>query len=404
MKLAETYANNCSIDKIGRPDLPTQYFPLPVDKYITIQNSSGMPAKDYSLWQDVVNLIHPYLEKEGISIVQIGRGEIQPLNRTINLLNQTNFAQTVYLLHNSLLHCGNDSFASHACGDTTPCIIVFGSTSAQCHAPAVTHPQSIFTESHRNGNNPSYQAQEQPKSINKIPVEKVAADILKVLGISHQINQKTILVGDQYPQIVIEIVPDGIVNPQSLPPGAINLRADLFFDLNNIIQNLQLRQYVLSLNQQIDINILKQLKPNIPLLIYEIDEETDVDYLLSIVRAGIQLQLTTKVDEETLKGLKLKYLDLPLIVRRVDTPLSQVLEQIKSYNNIDNLNKIELDKPLRYQSSRLLLSNNKQYLSLADWKLDRPVENMECSSVADLDNQDFLNEVNYFRIYETIEV
>lgn len=183
MKLGQNYANSCSVDldSTVQPNLPTQFFPLPADSFITIQNSSGMSGKDYDLWQDVVNLIFPYLEAAGISIVQIGKGNVPPLNKTINLVNQTNFAQTVFVLNNARLHAGNDSFACHAAYNT-PIVALYGCTSSNAHSPLIFHKKSVFLESHRNGKNPSFQAQESPwKSVNYIPPELVANIILNII-------------------------------------------------------------------------------------------------------------------------------------------------------------------------------------------------------------------------------
>lgn len=403
MKLAEIYSNSCSIDKIGKPNLPIQYYPVPADKYITIQNSSGMPAKDYDLWQDAVNLIYPFLQKENIEIVQIGQGSIRPLNHTINLLNQTNFAQSVYILRNALLHAGNDSWAAHAAVDA-PVTILYGSTSVSAHSPYYFESRSKFIESHRNGKNPSFQAQEGPKTINFIKPELVAREILSILDIPNNINQETIFVGDNYFNSALEIIPDQIVDPNTIPPGHVNLRGDLFFDLNNIIENLKVRQYILHLDQEIDVNILKALKPNIPLLIFEIDENTRVDYLKSIIRLGIGLQLTTRLGKETHNSLKLDYLDLPMVFRKETVTFEDVIPKLKVYNNLDDeglnafIEKIK-NTEIKYKSNKHILSQGKLYYSLMDWKSNKSAENIEGFSIGDLNNEDFLSEISHFLLY-----
>ena len=179
MKLLESYANSVSVDIKSAPVLPAQFYPAP-DKYITIQNSSGMPAKDYDLWQLVIDLIYPYLEPAGISIIQIGKGDIKPLNKVNNLANHTSFAQSVYLLNNALLHCGNDSWACHA-ATITPIVSLYGSTSVSAHSPYHYHPKSEFLESHRWNRNCSFNPGENPKSINLIKPEIVVARIILFL-------------------------------------------------------------------------------------------------------------------------------------------------------------------------------------------------------------------------------
>ena len=74
MHLLETYALSTG-SKIGKPFIVKKFFPVKYEKYITIQNSSGMPAKCYDYFQQVVDFLLPVLNKENIGIVQIGGKE-----------------------------------------------------------------------------------------------------------------------------------------------------------------------------------------------------------------------------------------------------------------------------------------------------------------------------------------
>jgi len=406
MKLLSAYCNSLSINPPEKPvALPTQFYPIP-DKYLTIQNSSGQPGKDYSLWQNVIDIIVPYLSKEDIKIIQIGQGDVKPLNKVISLVNQTKFAQTVYILNNSLLHVGNDSFAAHSTTES-PILILFGSTSEECHFPYYTHVKSKAISSHRFGRKPSYQAHEPGfKTIDLIDPFHVAAEILSILEIKHNITEKTVLVGDAYSQgSFIEIIPDFVMPADAVAPGVLNLRGDLFYVPDLIIQNIQQRAYVLHLNRELDINILKQLKPNIPSIVFEIDENTNVEYLKQIVRTGINLQLRTRISEEAHNTLKLDYLDLPLVVRQENTPAESVKNQIKSYNNVKTDEDLEIflqksiyneSKQVKYYSRKHVLSQNRIYNGVNQWRKQINVENVEQVSVADFNDQEWLNESAHF--------
>ncbi len=397
MKLLETYSRNASVDIKHKPNLPTQYFPAP-DKYITIQNSSGMPAKDYDLWQEVINIIKPYLKD--IEIVQLGQGEIKPLSQVISLVNQTNFAQSNYVLKNALLHFGNDSWAAHSCSEDVPCVILYGSTSIEAHSPYFYHPNSIFIESHRWNRKPSFQAQEQPKSINLIDPYNVAREILHALGIKHELDQKTIYIGNLY--LIgnqLAIIPDSVVGADSFAPGILNLRADLFFDLNAIVGNLQQRRYALWLNQEIDINILAQLKPNIHEIIWEVDDNTKISYLLNLQKLGIPFKLWTRLSEQDHNDLKLEYLDLPMIARQNDVKISEIEKVIQVYNN-DKEIKVEEFKNLKYLSKITYVSRGQIFPSLYAWKNQKPVSSLEELADADLNNQDFKNEIEHFLLIQ----
>ena len=71
MHLLEQYSLSCGI-KIDKPHVETSFFPIDCDKYITLHASSGMEAKNYDYFKDVIDLIHPHLESNNIKIVQIG--------------------------------------------------------------------------------------------------------------------------------------------------------------------------------------------------------------------------------------------------------------------------------------------------------------------------------------------
>jgi hypothetical protein len=62
MHLVETYSLSTG-SKIKKPFIHKKFFPLPFEKYITIQNSSGMQGKCYDYFQEVVNFVYEDLEK-----------------------------------------------------------------------------------------------------------------------------------------------------------------------------------------------------------------------------------------------------------------------------------------------------------------------------------------------------
>ena len=80
MHVLESYAlqNNLKIDKA---EVYERFFPLAVDKYITIDTSSlKTPAMSYSHWQIVIDLIKDKLKELNISIIQLGEKECKPLS------------------------------------------------------------------------------------------------------------------------------------------------------------------------------------------------------------------------------------------------------------------------------------------------------------------------------------
>ena len=135
MHLLETYALSTG-SKISKPFIVKKYFPLPTNKYITIQNSSGMNGKCYDYFQDVIDFLYEKLNSYGYQIIQIGSKEDRPLNRVINLQGQTDINQTAFILDNSSLHIGNDSFAVHMCSAFgVPLVALYSVSSPEIAGP-----------------------------------------------------------------------------------------------------------------------------------------------------------------------------------------------------------------------------------------------------------------------------
>jgi hypothetical protein len=401
MKLLESYSLSSSVEIKHKPVLPSQYFPTPADKYITIQNSSGQPAKDYDLWQNVIDLILPHLEKENIKIIQLGQGEIKPLNNVIGLVNQTNFAQSVYILRNALAHVGNDSWACHAAVEV-PIISLYGSTSVSVHSPFYFNSRSKFIESHRWGRNCSFNPGENPKSINLICVYDVARAILDTLEIKHEIKGKTVLVGQIYPNQSAEVIPDFIINdPNFLPGQVLNMRADLYFDENLIFNNLAARKYNVVTDRPLNLEYLKQLKQNINSIIYQIDDQHNKEWCQKVIKLGIPLVLISYEDREWLKAnVLLDYMDLPLIQQQGRPTLEDLKNKIVKYLNVpaESVN-VEDYKNCNYKSSKLILSKGQWYSDISEWRAQNPCDPQNPVGKVKLDNKEWISNQDFFWIH-----
>src|SRR3954466_6423663 len=112
MHLIQRYALSCGVP-IGEPFILPKFYPLVVDKFITLHPNSKYPSKCYSFWQDVIDLIHPILTANDISIVQIGTKEDKPLRGCYYTAGQTTINQAAYIVSHAMIHVGADSFAAH---------------------------------------------------------------------------------------------------------------------------------------------------------------------------------------------------------------------------------------------------------------------------------------------------
>ena len=72
MHILESYALQNDL-KIDRPNVYEKYFPLAVDKFITLDSSCLQTgAMQYDHWNLVTEYLTPRLQKHGITILQLG--------------------------------------------------------------------------------------------------------------------------------------------------------------------------------------------------------------------------------------------------------------------------------------------------------------------------------------------
>jgi len=84
MHLLERYALGCGA-KIDKPFIYDKYFPLPIEKYITLQPFSKYSSKCYDYWDEVVDILNPFVKKFGVAIVQIGGPNESNIEGCVNI-------------------------------------------------------------------------------------------------------------------------------------------------------------------------------------------------------------------------------------------------------------------------------------------------------------------------------
>ena len=108
--LAEEYAKCCGV-RIGKPVIKPHFFPVLVDRYITIHNDKKIQAKEYDFWPQVIDLLKPHLGD--IKIIQIGSFGEERIKGTDVHLPTNSLKQCSYIIKNSLGHVGIDSVPVH---------------------------------------------------------------------------------------------------------------------------------------------------------------------------------------------------------------------------------------------------------------------------------------------------
>ena len=356
MKLLESYSLSTSTDIRNKPSIYPKFFPLgDINKYITIQNSSGMPAKNWDYYQECIDILIPILAKENIFILQLGDKNAPNLNGVIDLRGKTSIAQSYYIIQHSLLHLGNDSWLAHAAGaEEINSVILYGSTTIENHSPYHFLPEkSIFIESDRFGNKPSFAREEGRKTINSISPERVANAVCSLLKIVFYYPFQTLQIGGQFNNKILESALTDVVDVKVFGINNIIVRADWNFNLDVLQKQLSLNPCQIITDKPIPDKILKLYKKNIIAVIYKIDLNHDPEFVRSLIDNKIQYQLISSINNEELENIKLDYIDYGIIVRL-------------NKNMPENIKNIDI-KNLYYKSAKLILGNKKFYASYQDY-------------------------------------
>ncbi|MBV8399508.1 MAG: methyltransferase domain-containing protein, partial [Acetobacteraceae bacterium] len=116
------------------PQLREEVAPFPIEQryWVTIHPKAGWSVyKEWSIdnWNEIITRVHQTYPQ--VVVVQIGGSGDPALHETdYDLRGRTSVSQTLWLVKNSVLHLGVDSFTNHAAGAFRhPAVIVFGSTS-----------------------------------------------------------------------------------------------------------------------------------------------------------------------------------------------------------------------------------------------------------------------------------
>ena len=381
MRLLDTYATNTG-SKIDKPFIYSKFFPLPIGKYITFQAQTPYDSRNYSYWQEVINLLHPFLNKNDIHILQVGTKDEKALNGVVNLLGRTNINQLSYVIENSILHFGADSLCVHLSSHFNKPIVSLYSISN----PSVAGPHFGDKNKHillkgyeRIGNKkPSYSQVESPKSIDTIKPEEICTAILNLLNIEYSNLPETIHFGQDFNVKSFEIIPDKMIDPNSIPIENPIVRMDYHFNEQALQNILEIKKTIIFTNKPIKKDIIQKYKKNILQVIYIIEENNDINFVKTLKNNSINYTLLSFLEESNLNKYKIDYMDYNLIVNKK--------HKTKEDTKITDVNN------LFYKSSRVLHSSEGQFISRYDWL------NKTGNKV--VDDPDFWKEADNFYIFK----
>jgi len=397
MHLLETYALATG-SKIKKPFIVKNFFPLPFEKYITIQNSSGMDGKSYDYFQDVIDALFEKLNKHGYHIIQIGSKEDRPLRNTFGLQGQTTINQTAFILDNSQLHIGNDSFSIHMCSAfDIPFVGLYSITSPEIAGPFWKNNNQIclIPDNFR----PSFNPNESPKTVNSIKIEKIIESVNKLLFNENDINFETLFIGERYNNPIIECFPDQSFSHDSLKDQILNIRFDYKeeitdHDYRSTLNNLSLRKCSIITDKPLKLEMFFQCRNQIPIIIYDITKNFNVDFAKNLFNLGFKFTFIFKKkndNNKTLEERKLELIDFPQFI--------EVIEPVDPKVNPDQKN-------LFYKSNKILFANGKPYLSKSAQEEDSPILDLSKPKIQSLNKLKDLkglmeNDLNNVLIYKS---
>jgi hypothetical protein len=393
MHLIETYALS-SGSKIGKPYIYEKFFPLSVDKYITIHPVSKYDSKSYSYWQEVIGLLKPSLSKRNINIIQIGTKEDRKLKGCINLNGLTNINQIAYILSKAELHLGVDSFPTHVASSYNKKIVcLYSNNYINVVRPYWGNSSNHVLLQELAGKKPSFSASESPKSIDNIKPEDIAGSVFSLLGIEDGAKYKTAIRGTSYFHRRVESVPDGVINNLAdIGLDTIIMRMDLLFNEEILAQQLSVSNCCIITKLPINIDLLKHFAPKIKQFIYILDENHNPAFVQELQNLGISYHLQSEMTEDELNSIKLYYLDSGIIERKLKID-PKLVNSIKSEG---------LDK-LFYRSNKFLISKGSIYQSISAYEKGIPCHNFDPEFSPVIDSDSFWNELDFFFIMKKLD-
>lgn len=363
MHLIQAYALATS-SKISKPFILDKYFPIKEDKYITIHTTSK-ESKTYHFWQEVVNILHPYLKEHNISIVQIGSGNEEPLQNTVSYLGQTSINQVAYIVKNGIAHLGVDSFPVHIASSYGKKILALYSNNFINNVRPFFSKQEdvVLLEPNREINNKPSFTLSGDSSINKIKPEDIAEKFLNLIGITYKKEFETLYIGRFFNTKMVHSIPNQIVNPSELGLNSLIIRMDINFNEAVLAAQLEVCPCSILTNKPININLIKKYKNRILEIVYFIDKNNRREFVKEIHNLHIPYKLISELSQDELNAIKLDYIDFNIIIPKDTSPIAE-LENIE-------------DGKVFYKTNQFYLSNKKIYQSEYAYHTDSPIPNFK---------------------------
>jgi hypothetical protein len=388
MNLTEKMALDCGV-KISQPYLDRYFLPIRNDNYIIIDTRCKNATGEYDYFNDVLELVKPYLKEADIDIFQIATDKNVKLacDKCFITINKK---QENYLISKARLLISNENYSLHiASVFNIKSIGLYSLFNPNNTRPVWNKNSQIVLESHRDGNLPSYgRLNESPKTINFISPYVIAKNILDSLGIANDLDRfELIHLGKSFNQKIVEIVPDFISDANFMKDRSINLRLDYVTNLNSSVFNYWVsnRKVNIITDKDININMVAPYRNNILLMTVMLSENISEKFLKHCKTIGLKLKIFCD-DKDKLEEYRFKFLNWDIH---------------QDFENEGALNKlINLSENSKFISSKILISKGKQFSCKANYFANKHLDNREESVIL---SKEFEQEIEFFKIYNERE-
>lgn len=353
--------------KIDKPHIEKSFFPILEDKFICLSSSSNEPSKSYDHYDDVVFHLKPYLDKEGIDIVQIGSNGDPAIFYSKPYFN-TNRLQNSYIISKSLLYLGNyNLYANIASSSKKKIVCPSNIDYVDSFFPYWSNSRNCKILTHnKDSNKPLSSPNEQVKTINHTYPEVIAAQVLDLLGIRHDLDKiETVFIGQDYHSRVMEVLPCDNYQPSQHMGNNLIVRMDKNFNEQALLSIAQNKKIKIITDKIINLQILKTISESISEIAYIIDNKTTKEEVSQLSLIGKPVNLVSK-DHKNIDKIRLKFIDF------------DVLLLTKPSKSIAGIKKVTED--MKFLSRKNILSQGQiynTYLSEAQKQNTSKVEDSE---------------------------
>lgn len=377
MHKLESFAVSCG-SKISKPFINKFFYPIKEKKFLSFSKAALTQSKQYDFFDDVIFHIEPYLSERNIEILEIGRPkEVRPAFYTKDY-SHLNALQCSYLIDKSLMYFGNYNLYSNISSHFSKKIVCpsnidykssffpFWSSDKDCK---IIMPKEQYK--------PSHSDKEIPKTINKINPEVVAASVLDLLKIKHNLsNINTVFMGAEYNASNLDIVPGDFTIPSPIQEP-VNLRMDKNFDLSFLRQCSNLLQINLVTEKVINADLLKSFSDHIKSISFFVKAQTKISEIKELEKLGKPLNLLCR-NSKKISDIRLRLIDYEI------KHFQRQGKESLSTNNYDNL---------KFLSKRNILFEGQMYNSYISASLKKNISHVT-------DDKVFWEDLPFMRIFE----